>query len=342
VKLTRTRLCSLVAAPLTALFVLTGCGFDPSDHTMPGAGVRGPTYRLNLEFESLLSLPAGADVRSGGVTVGALDSISLEPDSAVAHIDVRESVVVPAGTRAELRQTTVLGDIYIALLPPADGGQPLGDGDTIPIQHTDPGPQIEEMLERIATFVNGGSLVRLQDSITRLNEILPADPAETRMLAAAVATDVNQAAAGLDQLDRLMAATDDLTQRLHAAREEVGFLFSDVARQRLDRVPYFMDAVLNTVIDANTMVTGLEWLIPRLPHINENLETIAPLLRDPSPSAHELAGNAADLMALVNDELLPFLLGPGVDIRSVGIAGAGEGDPAKDGLVLLRMIGALP
>ncbi|WP_245546030.1 MlaD family protein [Nocardia higoensis] len=340
---TRTRLGRLIAAPLAMVFVLSGCGFDPSDHALPGAGVRGPTYRLHLEFESLLSLPAGADVRSGGVSVGTLDSISLEPHSAVAHIDVRDSVVVPANTRAELRQTTVLGDIYIALLPPeTDGDRPLRDGDTIPLQQTDPGPQIEEMLDRIATFVNGGSLMRLQDSIARLNEVLPEDPAQTRVLAAAVATDVSAAAANLDQIDRIVVATDDLTQRLNAARDEVGFVFSDVARRRLQRVPLFMDAVLNTVIDAGTLVSGLEWLIPRLPHINENLETIVPLLRDPSPSANELAGNAADMLALVNDKLLPFLLGPGVDIRQVGIAGAGEGDPAKDGLVLLRMIGALP
>lgn len=341
--LARTRLCRLIAVPVTTLLLLCGCGFDPSDHALPGAGVRGPTYRLNLEFESLLSLPAGADVRSGGVSVGTLDSIALAPHCAIARIDVRDSVVVPAGTRAELRQTTVLGDIYIALLPPATGDEgPLRDGDTIPLRQTDPGPRIEEMLERIAMFVNGGSLTRLQDSIARLNEVLPEDPAQTRVLAAAVATDVGEAAANLDQINRIVAATDDLTLRLHAARDEVGFVFSDVARARLDRVPFFMDAVLNTVIDANTMVTGLEWLIPRLPHINDNLEAIVPLIRDPSPGANELAGNAAELRALVEDELLPFLLGPGVDIRQVGIAGAGEGDPAKDGLVLLRMIGALP
>lgn len=274
----------LVAAPLVALVVLCGCSFDPSDHALPGAGVRGPTYRLNLEFESLLSLPAGADVRSGGISVGTLRSISLEPHSAVAHIDVSDSVTVPAGTRAELRQTTVMGDIYIALLPPADGtAAALRDGDTIPLRDTDPGPQIEAMLERIAMFVNGGSMTRLQDSLERLNSVLPDDPAETRELSASMSTNLSDAAANIDQIDRVVLATDDLSQRLLDARDEVGFLFSDTARRRLDQVPFFMDAVLNIVIDVNIMVTGLEWLIPRLPHINENLETLVPLLREPSP-----------------------------------------------------------
>ncbi|MDV2475589.1 MCE family protein [Rhodococcus zopfii] len=332
----------VLGVALAALLVLCGCSVDPSDHALPGAGVRGPTYRLNLEFESLLSLPAGADVRSGGISVGTSRSISLEPDSAVAHVDVRESVVVPAGTRAELRQNTVLGDIYIALLPPEDGSGPrLEDGDTIPLRDTDPGPQIEDMLARIAMFVNGGSLTRLQDSIARLNEVLPADPAETRELSATISTDLSDAAANLDQIDRIVVATDELSRRLDEERDRIGFLFSDTARNRLERVPYFMDAVLNIVIDVNTMVTGLEWLIPRLPHINENLELLTPLLREPSPSATELRGNAAGLVELVNEELVPFLLDPGVDIRQVTIAG-NEGNPAADGLVLLRMIGALP
>ncbi|MEZ5151132.1 MlaD family protein [Rhodococcus zopfii] len=332
----------VLGVALAALLVLCGCSVDPSDHALPGAGVRGPTYRLNLEFESLLSLPAGADVRSGGISVGTSRSISLEPDSAVAHVDVRESVVVPAGTRAELRQNTVLGDIYIALLPPEDGSGPrLEDGDTIPLRDTDPGPQIEDMLARIAMFVNGGSLTRLQDSIARLNEVLPADPAETRELSATISTDLSDAAANIDQIDRIVVATDELSRRLDEERDRIGFLFSDTARNRLERVPYFMDAVLNIVIDVNTMVTGLEWLIPRLPHINENLELLTPLLREPSPSATELRGNAAGLVELVNEELVPFLLDPGVDIRQVTISG-NEGNPAADGLVLLRMIGALP
>lgn len=339
---TITPLRRLIGIPLAAMFILCGCSFNPSNHTLPGAGVRGPTYRLNLEFESLLSLPAGADVRSGGISVGTLDSISLEPHSAVAHIDVRDSVVVTAGTRAELRQTTVMGDLYIALLPPeTESNRPLHNGDTIPVKLTDPGPQIEEMLDRIATFVNGGSITRLQESIARLNEVLPADPAQTRALAATVSTDIGDAATHLDQIDRIVHATDDLSRRLHSARDEVGFIFSDVARRRLDRVPYFMDAVLNTVIDANTLVSGLEWLIPRLPHINDNLEKIVPMIREPSPSATQLAGNAAQLLTFVRDKLIPFLVGPGIDIRKVGIAGT-EGNPAKDGLVLLRMVGALP
>lgn len=336
----RRRFARLLAAPLAAVLVLAGCTFDPSDHALPGSGVSGPTYRLDLEFASLLSLPAGADVRSGGISIGSLDGITLEPERAIAHVDIRDSVEFPRGTRAELRQSTILGDIYIALMP-ADAGEPLRDGDTIPLSHTDPGPQIEAMLDRIAMFVNGGSLMELEKSIDQINEVLPEDPAETAELAGHISEDLSDAASNLDQIDRIVTATDGLSRRLVETREEMGFIFSDTARYRLERVPYFMDAVLNIVIDVNTLVSGLEWLIPRMPHINRNLEILAPLLREPSPTAYEMRGNLGDMTALVEDKITPFLLGPGVDIRSVSVVGD-PGQPAKDGLVLLRMVGAIP
>ncbi|MGW0057243.1 MlaD family protein [Nocardia nova] len=173
-------------------------------------------------------------------------------DAAVAHVEIRSSVRLPRGTRAELRQTTVLGDIYLALLPPADGAGPLlGDGDTISLRDTDPGPQVEEMLQRIATFVNGGSITRLQDAIARLDSVLPDNAGETRELAAGVAADVHDAAAGTAELDRTLAATANLSQRLHEMRDRLGFMFSDTARRRLERVPQFMTAVLNVVIEGD-------------------------------------------------------------------------------------------
>lgn len=336
----RRRLRVLLAAPLAAVLVLAGCTFDPSDHALPGSGFRGPTYRLDLEFASLLSLPAGADVRSGGITIGSLEGITLEPERAIAHVDITESVDLPRGTRAELRQSTILGDIYIALMP-EDAGEPLGDGDVIPLEHTDPGPQIEAMLDRIAMFVNGGSLMQLEQSIDQINDVLPQDPVETAELAGHISEDLGDASANLDQIDRIVTATDGLSQRLLETRDELGFIFSDTARYRLERVPYFMDAVLNIVIDVNTLVSGLEWLIPRMPHINQNLEILAPLLREPSPTAYEMRGNLGTMTALVEDKITPFLLGPGVDIRSVSVVGD-PGEPAKDGLVLLRMVGAIP
>lgn len=328
--------CGLLIA---AVMLCGGCSFNPSDHAMPGTGVGGPTYRLNLEFTSLLSLPAGAEVRSNGAKVGSLRSITLDDASAVAHIDVSDDVELPRGTRAELRQTSVLGDIYIALVPPSEvGDATLGDGDTIGLAETDPGPQIEDVLARMADFVNAGSVTRLQDAVTELNKALPADVAELRGLSEFASAAVHETAGETAALDRTLDATARLTGRLDAMRNDLGFLFSDRARSRLDRVPQFMTAVLNVVIDVNTLTTGLEWLIPRLPHVRTTLETIAPLVRTPSASPHVVNGNAATAVSLTRDKLIPFLLGPNVNITEVSIA---DQDVSANAFFLLKMVGAV-
>ncbi|MGK8522611.1 MlaD family protein [Nocardia asteroides] len=331
----------LLLVGIVVVLLAPGCGFDPSDHTLPGTGVDGPTYRLAVEFESLLSLPAGARVRSNGADVGQLRSIELVPHAAVAHIDVRADVRFPVGTRAELRQTTVLGDIYLALLPPSDDTEGLlRDGGTIPLRDTDTGPRIEQILERMAAFVNGGSTARMQDAIEQMNAALPEDPAETRELAGRLATDLGAAADGLGDVDRIVLATEQLTLRLHRMREEVGFIFSETAGRRLGRVPEFMTAVLNVVIDVNTLTTGLDWLIPRLPHLNDALERTAVLLRDPSPDATTWEGNGALIGQVLSGKVLPFLGHPAVELRRVGLAGSPDRD--VDALILLRLIGVLP
>ncbi|MFE0748954.1 MlaD family protein [Gordonia sp. NPDC058843] len=328
--------CGLV---LAVAMLCVGCSFNPSDHAMPGTGVGGPTYRLNLEFTSLLSLPAGAEVRGNGAKVGSLRAITLDDASAIAHIDVRVDVELPRGTRAELRQTSVLGDIYIALLPPSEtGSETLRDGDTIGLSETDPGPQIEDVLARMADFVNAGSVTRLQDAIVELNKTLPTDVAELRGLSEFASATVNEAAGEVDALDRTLEATARLTTRLDAMRDQLGFVFSDRARDRLERVPQFMTAVLNVVIDVSTLTTGLEWLIPRLPHVRSTLETVAPLVREPSASPHQVKGNAATAVSLTRNKLIPFLLGPDVNITEVSVAGQ---DVSANALFLLKMVGAV-
>ncbi|MGW4365142.1 MlaD family protein [Nocardia takedensis] len=331
-----------IALVATALaLTMAGCGFDPADHTLPGAGVRGAHYELTVEFESLLSLPVGAKVRSNGAEVGVVDAIRLDPHAALADLDIRADVGLPVGTRAELRQTTVLGDIYVALLPPIrPEARTLRDGDRIPLRDTETGPQIEQILDRMASFVNGGSVLRSQDALEQLAARLPEDPAESRALAATVGTDLAATADHLPDLDRMLAAVDAVSERLTRMREEVGFLFSETARARLDRVPQFMTAVLNVVIDVNTLTNGLDWLIPRLPHINEALEKTATLLREPSADAHTWIGNGAALSQLMQGKVIPFLGAPAVDVRRIAL-GAGPGDEV-DALILLRLIGVLP
>ena len=100
-------------------------GSDPA----AGAGRLQPRPRLpiKIQFSSVLNLPARAKVDSGGVQIGVLDHVQLDGTTAVAYVDISGDSTLPGDTRAELRQATPLGDIYIALVPPEDRSGTCGD-----------------------------------------------------------------------------------------------------------------------------------------------------------------------------------------------------------------------
>ncbi|WP_280433140.1 MlaD family protein, partial [Nocardia brasiliensis] len=69
----------------------------------------------DLVYEVLAERPGHPDrakVISEGVVVGMLDRIELTGDTAVATVDLKSDVRLPKTATAELRQSTILGDIH--------------------------------------------------------------------------------------------------------------------------------------------------------------------------------------------------------------------------------------
>lgn len=91
------------------------------------------TYSVSARFTNIGDLRSRAPVKIGGVTVGLVESISLDPVSFEAlvnmEIDSRYNEI-PNDTGASVLTSGILGDRYIGLEP---GGSPdmLQDGDEL-------------------------------------------------------------------------------------------------------------------------------------------------------------------------------------------------------------------
>ena len=91
------------------------------------------TYTISARFTNIGDLRGRAPVKIGGVTVGLVESISLDPVTFEAmvnmEIDSRYSEI-PNDTGASVLTSGILGDRYIGLEP---GGSPemLQDGDEL-------------------------------------------------------------------------------------------------------------------------------------------------------------------------------------------------------------------
>jgi len=92
-----------------------------------GFGFGGNQYPLNARFTQIGQLRPNAPVKIGGVTIGRVSDIDLDPvkfDSIVTlSIDARFNAI-PADTSASILTGGLLGESYISL-------QPGGDLDTL-------------------------------------------------------------------------------------------------------------------------------------------------------------------------------------------------------------------
>lgn len=331
---------------------LSGCGFDPTRIPVPGATVSGPTYRVHIQFANALNLPARANVVADGVKVGNLSAVTLiDPDGArpgyvVADVDITTNVRLPTATTAQLRQDTVLGDIYIALAtPPAAEGPSLGDNATLPLAQTRPAIQVEDMMAAIATFVRGGAVTRMQDIVNRINAALPADPRDTAHLARVGADDLTDVAAHVDRVEQFAAAAQADIDVIRVNAAVVRDLFSAEGAQHVTDATTSLAHLLGVFSAIGDFGHALAWLGPLARSGDAAAAAVLPLLFTDHPLDLSAPSNLNRLVGLLRDRILPFVeQGPKLNIADVRTA---SDDPAARDqrlgsiLAALRMVGAV-
>ncbi|WP_155942107.1 MlaD family protein, partial [Mycobacteroides sp. CBMA 326] len=85
---------------------------------LPAPGIGSDAYGLTARFVNALNLPDRAKVRVAGADVGEVESIEAQDYVAVVKLRIRRGVRLLAGSTAQLRSATPLGDVFVALEPP--------------------------------------------------------------------------------------------------------------------------------------------------------------------------------------------------------------------------------
>lgn len=102
-------------------------------HATDRGVVSGESYELQAGFSNVGGLKPRATVSMGGVAIGMVEAIDLDPETFEAKVTMRISSEydnLPEDTSASILTSGILGDQYIGLEP---GGSPeaLADGDRI-------------------------------------------------------------------------------------------------------------------------------------------------------------------------------------------------------------------
>jgi len=106
-----------------------------------------PRSQYSAEFTNISGLKVGDFVRIAGVEVGKVKQISIRPDTVVvASFTADNNVVLTQGTRALIRYEDVVGHRYLELEQGVGGDHRLSQGQTIPVDHTEPALDLDALV----------------------------------------------------------------------------------------------------------------------------------------------------------------------------------------------------
>jgi phospholipid/cholesterol/gamma-HCH transport system substrate-binding protein len=113
-------------------------------------------YDVTANFNTIIGLSAGSDVRIAGVRVGTVTGLTLDPKTylAVVHMTIEPSIHLPTDTVALIASESLLGGKVMSLEPGGDTEMIKPGGR---IQYTQSSPGLEQLLGQVIYSLQSGS-----------------------------------------------------------------------------------------------------------------------------------------------------------------------------------------
>jgi phospholipid/cholesterol/gamma-HCH transport system substrate-binding protein len=330
----RPRLRPAVAAVACALALTSCASLNVNEIPTPGASY-DDGYDVVMRFDSALNLPDRAKVVLDGVTVGVVSKMALTADSVDVTARVVRGVDIPSDIHAVLQQATVLGDIYVALeRPPANeaASPAITAGGVIPLSQTTSPPQLEDTIASLANFVSSGSIQRAQNTVIRLNRVVPSSD-EIRTLTARVETNLAGLSENMDRVDELLDGVSRTAAVVNGYIPELQYWFSPTGQRGFE---FTIDTAnyISTVLPGFGSITlGGYWLVPLL---NSLADASGALQLSKVAGEQEIP----KYRQVFTDYFLPADKYPAINIKSIiGPDGREMSGNVQD---VLRILGATP
>jgi phospholipid/cholesterol/gamma-HCH transport system substrate-binding protein len=210
---------------LALVLSLGGCSSSGlANIPLPGGAPDGPSYTVTVEFTDVLDLVPQAAVKVNDVTVGSVEKIWLAGWTAQVRLRVASTVRLPDNATAAIRQSSLLGEKFVALAgPTGESAQgELSDGDVIPVTRTRRSAEVEELLGALGLLLSGGGLAQLRI----INQEVAAALEGRESDAKDALRQLDEFVGGLDaqkaDIVRAIDALDRLSERLAAQRDTIG------------------------------------------------------------------------------------------------------------------------
>lgn len=293
---------SLVAVLAAGALGLSGCSVY--DMPLPGGVDAGEDPMLvKVEFRDVLDLVPQSTVKINDVTVGKVTDVDLRGYTAIVSLRLPKDTDLPDNARAEIRQTSLLGEKFVSLSAPSQpSADKLGNNDVIPLANSGRNPEIEEVLGALGALLSGGGVGQLKLIAEELNTAMDGNESEFRSVISQIRYFTGQLAdnkeaivSALDNLNRLAVQLRRQDSSIKLALDELPAALASVDKQRDDLVKVLR--ALSRLSDVGTKV------------IQASKQSTINSLRDLAPVLNQFAAAGQDLPR----SLQVFLTYPFVD-----------------------------
>jgi len=295
---------------LLAIAAIGSCSFGEDDG------------KLVAYFRDVGDLVERSTVQIADVEVGTVQDIELVMQDgemlARVSMSVAKSTNVPAeGLQAVVRQTSLLGEQFVELVPAGTGPPYLGDGEvTITVDQTDKRVDVETFLADLSGLIGSGGLedlnrftnaqaMILEDRGSRLGATLDELATFTRTLADR-RIDVGRAIDGLAGASRTLATNQATLDQFLDSLEEANALLADQGDELGD---LFRGLSRFGTVNARFLARHED-------AINRGFKALEPVLRGLAGTEDELRSDIEKLRLFL--ELFPRSAGGGPGDRGKG------------------------
>ncbi|MFI1844776.1 MCE family protein [Streptomyces microflavus] len=198
-----------------------------------GADLGDRPYEITAEFGDVLSLAPQSSVKVNDVSVGRVTGIALAADGWSARVTMRVNgdIDLPANAYARLEQSSLLGEKFIQLSPPAEGTArgSLAEAGRIPLTRTNRNPEVEEVFGALSLLLNGGGVNQLKTITTELNKALTGREPQIRSMLNRVDTLVTNLDTNKGDITRALDGVNRLAATLATRKQDVGTVLTGLS-----------------------------------------------------------------------------------------------------------------
>jgi phospholipid/cholesterol/gamma-HCH transport system substrate-binding protein len=240
------------------------------------------TNTYDAVFADVSGLHDGEEVRAAGVPVGKVEDLVARKDHEIAvTFSLRKGVPLDTGSQAVIRYKNLVGDRYVELTPGTGAAAPMGPGGTIPLSHTAPALNLDELYNGFAPLFEGlqpdqvnqlsssligvlqGQSGAVEDLLGNLGPLTSRLADRDRVIGELVdnfTTVLGTVNARAPQLSDVITQLQQLISGLNADRDPIGQSFSrisDVSRQVSGLLTEGRPKITGTVTQLDRLATLL-------------------------------------------------------------------------------------